>query len=276
MAGRLEGKVAIVTGGASGIGEATIRRFTSEGARCVIADVQEDLGHALASDLGEELVRFRACDVTSEDEVAALVDFAVAEFGTLDCMFNNAGILGALGPIADTSTEAWELTMAVMVRGAYLGCKHAARVMIPRRSGVILNTASTASIVGGLGAHAYTVAKHAVLGLTRSVASELAQYTVRTNCIAPGRVLTPMTESLGDPEQSLEEAAERIRSKSPLGRSGEPIDIANAALYLASDEASYVNGHCLVVDAGKTTAAQPSEFVNYSAVIVREGGRRGL
>ena len=268
MSGRLEGKVAIVTGGASGIGAATVRRFVHEGARCVVADLQDELGESLAAELGDA-AHFVRCNVTNEDEVAALVKSTVERFGRLDCMFNNAGILGAVGPIADTPTEAWDTTIAVMVRGAYLGCKYAAREMIPQRSGVILNTASTASIVGGLGAHAYTVAKHAVLGLTRSVASELAQYTIRTNCIAPGRVLTPMTDSLGPSDLSREEAEALIRERSPLGRSGYPEDIANAALYLASDEASYVNGHCLVVDAGVTTAPRPSEFVKYDSGLVR-------
>jgi NAD(P)-dependent dehydrogenase (short-subunit alcohol dehydrogenase family) len=180
-----------------------------------------------------------------------------------------------MGPIADTPLEAWEITMNVIVRGTFLGCKHAARVMIPQRSGVILNTASTASLRGGLGSHAYTVAKHAVLGLTRSVASELAQYTIRTNCIAPGRVVTPMTRSL-DGGATVDETGEHIKSASPLGRAGTADDIAYAALYLASDEGSYVNGHCLVVDAGKTMAGQPSPFVNFTDVLWREGGRKGL
>src|SRR3954465_12057455 len=170
---RLEGRVAIVTGGASGIGAGTVRRFAEEGARVVIGDLDLDGGKRLADGLGDA-ARFAATDVSAEEDIAALVDFAVSEFGGLDIMFNNAGILGAVGPIADTTGAAWDRPIAVLLRSVYLGMKHAARVMVPRQSGVILSTASTAGIVGGLGPHAYTACKHAVVGLTKSVAAELA------------------------------------------------------------------------------------------------------
>jgi len=164
MSGRLDGKVAVVTGGASGIGEGTVRRFVAEGARCVVADIQP--GAALVAELGEA-TRFVRTDVTVEADVAAAVDLAVGAFGRLDVMFNNAGIVGAVGTLADTTVEAWDATMAVLLRGVFLGMKHAARVMVPQRSGAILSMSSTAGVMGGLGPHAYTAAKHAVIGLTR-------------------------------------------------------------------------------------------------------------
>ena len=180
MTGRLDGRVAIVTGGASGIGEVTVRRFVEEGARVVIADLQAGLGEALRSELGD-VARFIRTDVTVEANVAAAVDLAVSEFGQLDVMFNNAGVVGAIGPIADTTADAWNFTIAVLLGGAFHGMKHAARVMIPRKSGSVITTSSIAGVTGGLGPHAYTAAKHAVIGLTKSVASELAMH-------APGPV----------------------------------------------------------------------------------------
>ena len=135
MSGRLEGKVAVITGGASGIGAGTTQRFVEEGARVVIADLQDDAGQALAAELGDA-VRSIRCDVTEEADLAAAVDHAVAEFGQLDVMFNNAGIVGVIGPIADTPADGWDRTVAVLLRGVFLGTKHAARVMVPQRSGV--------------------------------------------------------------------------------------------------------------------------------------------
>lgn len=276
MGERVKDKVAVITGGACGIGQATARRFVEEGASVIIADLQGEAGKALAAELGPK-ARFIRTDVTREEDVAAAVDMAVSMFGRLDCMINNAGIVGAVGPIKDTSVEAWDLTIAVLLRGVFLGMKHAARVMIPQKSGCILSLSSTAGITGGLGSHAYTAAKHAVVGLTKSVASELGQHRIRVNAVAPGNIATPMTADVitGDPS-NLEGAEEAIRYISPLGIAGLPIDIANALLFLASDEARYISGHTLVVDAGQTTGAAPSMFHMMESGIIREAGRRGV
>jgi NAD(P)-dependent dehydrogenase (short-subunit alcohol dehydrogenase family) len=276
MGERLKDKVAVITGGACGIGEGTARRFVEEGASVIISDLQVEAGEALAKDLGN-VARFIRTDVTQEEEVAAAVDLAVSEFGRLDCMINNAGIVGAIGSIKDTAAEAWDATIAVLLRGVFLGIKHATRVMIPQQSGSIISLASTAGVQGGLGAHAYTAAKHAVVGLTKSVASEVGQQHVRVNAVAPGNIVTPMTADVvtGNPTDfgATEQA---IKMMSPLGIAGLPIDIANALLYLASDESRYVSGHTLVVDAGQTTGAIPSVFHMMDAGIIREAGRRDV
>ncbi len=279
MAGRLEGKTAVITGGASGIGAGTAELFAEHGANVVVADLQEEAGRAFVADLVDrfdDVARFAACDVTSEADVAAAVDLAVAEFGRLDIMFNNAGIVGVVGRIAETDVDAWDHTMAILLRGVFLGTKHAARVMTEGHQrgdsgdgvatggtgGVIINTSSVAGVVGGLGPHAYTTAKHAVVGMTRSVANELAASGIRVNAISPGSTVTAMTAKVttGDAED-VGGATELIASGSPLGVAGVPADIAAAALYLASDDARYVSGHNLVVDAGLTTAgAAPTPF----------------
>jgi len=276
MGERLKGRVAVVTGGARGIGEGTVRRFVEEGASVIISDLQAEAGEALARELCAA-ARFIRTDVTREEDVAAAVDLAVREFGRLDCMINNAGIVGAIGSIKDTSVKAWDATIAVLLRGVFLGMKHAARVMIPQQSGSIVSLASTAGVMGGLGPHAYTAAKHAVVGLTKSVASELGQHHIRVNAVAPGNIVTPLTADVvtGDPA-NYGVTEEAIRVMSPLGIAGFPIDIANALLYLASDEARYVTGHTLVVDAGQTTGAKPSMFHLMDAGIIREAGRRDI
>lgn len=251
---RLEDKVAVVTGAASGIGEGTARRFVEEGAKVVIADFQPEAGAALADELGDDAV-FHHTDVTVEANVAAAVDLAVDTWGRLDCMFNNAGIVGAVGPISQTSNEAWSGTIDVLLHGVFYGIKHAARIMGPQGSGSIISTSSTAGVMGGLGPHGYTAAKHAVIGLTKSVANELAQHSVRVNAISPGNTVTAMTAGVGTGDHTdIEGAAKYIGKGSPLGYAGFPEDIANAALYLASDESKYVSGHTLVVDAGQTTS----------------------
>ncbi|WP_419842742.1 glucose 1-dehydrogenase [Candidatus Poriferisodalis sp.] len=274
--GRLDGKVAVITGGASGLGEGTVRRFVEEGARVVVADIQEAAARELVSSLGDA-TRFQRTDVTQEADVEAAVGAAVREFGRLDCMFNNAGIVGAVGSITQTSAEAWDESLSILLRGVFLGCKHAARVMIDQGSGAIISTSSVAGVVGGLGPHAYTAAKHGVIGLTKSVANELAQHGVRANAIAPGSIVTAMTASVisGD-HTDTDTAQQHISGGSPLGFGGMPIDIANAALYLASDEARYLSGHCLVVDAGFTAAgAVPNRFHRGDGSVIGEAGRRG-
>ena len=272
--GRLEGKVAVITGGASGIGEGTARRFVEEGARVIIADLQEEPGRALAAALGSS-ARFVHTDVTDESQIARVVDTAVAEFGTLDVMFNNAGIVGAVGRIADTSAEQWDRTVSILMRAVFLGMKHAARVMVPRNSGAILSTSSTAGILGGLGPHCYTACKHAVIGLTKSVASELAPSGVRVNAISPGNTVTAMTSAVmtGDPT-AFETATKHIAAGSLLGIPGLPVDIANAAVFLASDEARYITAHTLVVDAGQTAIGGNGRFHQQDSALVREAGIR--
>ena len=274
MTGRLDGKVAVITGAASGIGAGTARRFVEEGASVIVADLQADAGAAVADELGAA-ARFARTDVTNEDDVAAAVDLAVSAFGRLDVMFNNAGIVGAVGSIAEMPIEAWDNTVAILLRGVFLGTKHAARVMIPQESGVIISTSSTAGILGGLGPHAYTAAKHGVIGLTKSVANELAPYGIRVNAISPGNTVTAMTASVGggDPDD-LEPITGHISSTSPLGYAGFPADIAAAATYLASDDARYVSGHTLVVDAGQTTSGMtPNRMNRGSARQIHEAGR---
>jgi NAD(P)-dependent dehydrogenase (short-subunit alcohol dehydrogenase family) len=271
---RLAGKVACITGAASGIGAESARVFAAEGARVVLADRQEERGRALASAIGAA-ARFVPCDVTREPDVAGAVELAVSSFGQLDVMVNNAGIVGAVGPIAATSADAWDATLAVLLRGVFLGMKHAARVMIPRKSGVILSVASTAGVVGGLGPHAYTAAKHGVVGLTKSVASELAPLGIRVNAVAPGNTVTAMTSALiaGDPDDTTK-TERAIARRSALGIAGEPRDIAQALLYLASDDARYVTAHTLVVDSGETSAIGRTAFHDAPSEVIREAGRR--
>jgi NAD(P)-dependent dehydrogenase (short-subunit alcohol dehydrogenase family) len=274
MGSRLSGKIAVITGAASGIGEATAIRFVEEGARVIVSDMQVESGRAVAERLGDS-ARFIETDVTDEAQVAAAVNLAMTTWGRLDCMFNNAGVVGAVGPIADTPADAWERTIAVLLHSVFYGTKHAARVMIPVRSGVILSTTSIAGVIGGLGPHGYTAAKHAVVGLTKSAASELNQHGIRVNTIAPGTIPTALTASLmGDPN-NLAAVAEHAKNTNGLGIASDPMDIANAALYLASDEARLVSGHTLVVDAGRSVNGGSARFTNAAPAMLREAGRTG-
>ena len=283
MAGRVEGKVAVVTGAASGLGEATARLMHAEGASVILTDIQDDRGQRVAADLGDR-ARYLHCDVTSEPDVAQAVDEAVREFGRLDCMFNNAGIVGTQGGIDEIPLEEYEFTMAVLLRSVFLGMKHAARVMKPQCSGVILNTTSIGGLQGGLGPHVYGAAKGAVVALTKNVAAELGAWSIRVNAIAPGKILTPMNAAnlTGDPE-AMDQAREAFATRTPLrGRIGEADDIAHAALWLASDDAGFVSGHILVVDGGLTTGSRenvaPGEHGRWAvrSDLVREAGRSGL
>ena len=270
---RLKDKVAIITGAGSGIGAESARRFVEEGARVLIADMQDDKGQAVADELGDAAA-FLHVDVSQEQHVEAAVAEAVAQWGRLDIMFNNAGIIGATGSIAEMSEDAWDRTVGILLKGVFLGMKHAARVMIPQESGVILSTASTAGVLGGLGPHLYTASKHGVVGLTKSVANELGPHGIRVNAIAPGNTVTAMTATIhgGDPTEEAV-VTEHIAGRSLLGTAGVPSDIANAALYLASEESRYVTGHCLVVDAGHTSSGvTQNRFNTGPQSIYREAG----
>ena len=254
---RLDGKVAVITGGASGMGESTVRMFVDEGARVVISDVQDAKGHALADSLAGGAV-YQRTDVTSEEDVQAAIARALDEFGRLDCMFSNAGFGGVLGPIEDTPLDEYEYTMAVLVRGPFLGMKHAAPIMKRQGGGSIISTASVAGLSGGRGPHIYSAAKAAVINLTKSVALELGEHHVRVNCICPGGVATPLlaggiTAATGMTGSDAIEAIKPMLAQfQAVPRSGVGNDIAAAALWLASDEATFVNGHALVVDGGLT------------------------
>ena len=276
MSGRLENKVAVITGGASGIGEGTVRRFIAEGAKCVIADIQNDLAEELAGELGENASAF-CVDVAEETQVEEAVKFAVSEFGSLDIMFNNAGILGSVGPISEIDGDGWLRTIDVLLNSVFYGIKHAAKVMIQQGSGSIINTASTAGVRAGLGPHVYTAAKHGVVGLSQSVATELGPHGIRVNVIAPGGTISGLTARLvtGDHE-NLEKASTIIGAHNPLRRAGRPEDIANAVLYLASDEASFTTGAVLVVDAaGETIADRNHRFVDMGSQTVQEANHSG-
>lgn len=254
---RFSEQCVVVTGGACGIGEATVRGVVAEGGAVVIADLQEDKGRALADELGEAAV-FHCTDVTVEEDIAGAISMARQQFGRLDGMVNNAGIVGAVGSLMETSAEAYDQTMAILSRAVFLGIKHAALAMRPNKRGSIVSLASTAGVVGGLGPHIYTMAKHGVVGLTKSAACELAAYGIRVNAVAPGSTVTPMTTALfGDDAEACERG---IAAASPLGFAAVPADIANAVLYALSDDARYMSGHTLVVDAGQTTGGSAPMF----------------
>jgi NAD(P)-dependent dehydrogenase (short-subunit alcohol dehydrogenase family) len=273
VTGRLDGLVAVVTGGASGIGAATTRRFVDEGGKCVIVDIQDDAGRAVASELGDHAAYVHG-DVSNEDDVAAAVGTAVEHFGGLDCMVNNAGILGAVGPIVDIDAAGWNRTIAVLLTSVFYGVKYAARAMAGR-GGTIINIASTAGVRAGLGPHVYTAAKHGVVGLTQSVAPELGRQGIRVNAIAPGGTVTGLTAyvTTGD-ATNLDEASRRVGRHAALGRPAMPLDIANAALFLASSEASYISGAVLVIDgAGEVIGDRNLRFTEMDPKLVQEAGR---
>ena len=269
--GRLEGKVAIITGGASGIGAATVRLFAQQGARVLCADVQDEKGAKLAEELGASAA-YRHADVSRESDVKALIDDAVKRFGRLDCIFNNAGLAGVGGPIEETPAEGFDATMSVLLRGVFLGMKYAAAVMKQQKSGSIISTASVAGLRTGMAPHTYSAAKAAVIHLTRSVAMELGESGVRVNCICPGGIATPIFgKAFGLDDEGADRVARMMRmplaQMQPIRRAGLPDDIANAALWLASDDSSFVNGHALVVDGGLTGGRMWSEVEERRAAL---------
>jgi len=251
---RLAGKVALITGGASGIGEATVRLFVAEGAAVTIADIQDERGRRLAAELGARTA-FAHTDVSREADVEAAVADAVRRFGRLDCIFNNAGYGGVGGRIEAVTVAGFDETIGVLLRGVLLGMKHAAPVMKRQGGGSIISTASVAGLRSGFGPHVYSAAKAAVIQLTRTVAMELGEHNVRVNCICPGGIATPIFgKGLG---MSVEEADALVplmkgvlENVQPIKRAGLPEDIAQAALWLASDDSTFVNGEALVVDGG--------------------------
>lgn len=248
--GDLDGKVAVVTGGASGMGAAISRRFAAEGARVLVADLDEAGARRVADDIGDAADAVRT-DVSRQADVAAMISRAVERWGGVDVLVNNAGFGGARGPIESISDEDYTLTMDVLLKGPFLGMKHVVPHMKVRGGGSIINTASVAGLLCGEAPHLYSVAKAAVIHLTRSVALELGEHGIRVNAICPGVVATPLAAGRpGVDEEHLDRFRQRYGRYQPIGRVGEPEDIAQAALYLASDRSGFVTGTAHVVDGG--------------------------
>ena len=234
---KLQDKVALITGAGSGIGRAIALEFAREGAKVLVAELDEAAGRAVADELGAQ-ARFQRCDVTNEDEVRTTVQAATDAFGRLDIMVNNAGV----------ASDDWDTTLAVNLSGVYYGCKHAAESMAARGGGVIINLASILGLVGIGAADPYVAAKHGVVGLTRNFAITYAGRGVRVNCINPGFIETPMTRGFTETPG----IHQQIEGQTPMGRWGKPEEVAKAALFLASDDSSFMTGAPLIVDGGWT------------------------
>ena len=245
-------RVAVVTGAGGGIGLEIARQVVAGGGAVVLGDLNEDRGRAAIADLdGADRVRFARVDVAEEDDVARLVTLAVEAYGTLDAMFNNAGIGGAFGPITEQIVDDWDTTFAVNVRSVFLGTKHAARAMIAHGGGgAIVNTASIAGLTGGGGPQAYSATKAAVISLTQTTAVELAPHHIRVNAVCPGAIYTELLHR-GRPE-STDEWREQIQ---PWPERGQPDMIAEVATWLASDAARFVTGAAVTADGGLMAAA---------------------
>jgi NAD(P)-dependent dehydrogenase (short-subunit alcohol dehydrogenase family) len=262
VAGRLEGKVAVVTGAASGIGLGTVELFVAEGASVVAADIQDEKGRMLEQRFGGK-VRYAHCDVTAEDEIAAALQLASSEFGGLDVLFNNAGISDGMRVIAEIEAQTWSWIFDVLVRGPALGMKHAVPLMLERGGGSIINTASIAGLQAGWGPIAYSSAKASVIHMSRCAAAQLSPQKIRVNAICPGLIATSIFgASMGLPREVADQMAARIAENAPkaqpVPKAGMPEDIAQAALWLASDASAFVSGTHIVVDGGITVGGRHS------------------
>jgi NAD(P)-dependent dehydrogenase (short-subunit alcohol dehydrogenase family) len=260
MTKELAGKVAIVTGGASGLGRATAELFVANGAAVVIADVDVDAGKQLADSLGDT-ADFKCTDVADADQVQALVDFAVDRFGGLHVMCNNAGIGGALVGFLHDDLADFNRVMNVNLYGAMVGSQRAARHMKKNGGGSIVNISSIAGINAGAGVLTYRASKAALIHFSKSIAIELGRYGIRVNCIAPAHIATAITRY---------DMAPVMAASQPLPRQGQPEDVANAALYLASDRSAQVTGVVLPVDGGTTAGPPPAR--HQPAAAASEGG----
>jgi meso-butanediol dehydrogenase / (S,S)-butanediol dehydrogenase / diacetyl reductase len=248
---KLAGKVALVTGAGSGIGQAIAVLFAAEGAGVGVADFSEAGGNATVSQIraaGGEAEFFRV-DVSRSAEVKAVVDGALRRWGQLDILCNNAGI-GVAATVVETAEEDWDRTLAVDLKGVFLGCKYAIPPMIARGGGVIVNTASVAGQVGVLNRAAYCAAKAGVVGLTKSVAVDYIGQNIRINAICPGTVDSPWIQKILSAQPDPVAERQRMVERQPMGRMGEPAEIAKAALYLACDDSAFVTGTALIIDGG--------------------------
>jgi len=257
MAGRFEGKVALVTGSASGIGAATARRLAAEGARLVLGDLDEKRGEQVAAEIDAtgKRVAFRSLDVCDREAVEALTQTAVDRFGRLDVVFNNAGI-GTYGLVPDMDPEVWHRIIDVDLHSVYYGCRAAVPRLRASGGGAIVNTASISGLLGDYGLAAYNAAKGAVVNFTRTMALDHAREGIRTNAVCPGPIETPLTA----PMLQIPALMEQYRANIPMGRLGRPEEVAAVVAFLASDDASYVNGACLAVDGGVTCWTGQNNF----------------
>jgi NAD(P)-dependent dehydrogenase (short-subunit alcohol dehydrogenase family) len=260
MSGRLDGKVAVITGGCSGIGLGTVEMFVREGARVVAGDVQDAKG-AMLEQRFPEAVRYAHCDVTEEAQVAATCALAAEAFGGLDVIFNNAGVAGMPGGAETMTVEGWDGIFALLVRGPALGMKHALPLMRARGGGSIINTASIAGLQAGWGPLAYSTAKAAVIHMSRCAAAEFSPQNIRVNAICPGLIATSIFgTALGMARDAADQMAAMVAQNAqvaqPIKKAGLPEDIAAAALYLASDESRFVTGTHIVVDGGITIGSR--------------------
>jgi NAD(P)-dependent dehydrogenase (short-subunit alcohol dehydrogenase family) len=299
MPGRLEGKVAVITGGASGMGLATVERFVEEGASVVFCDLAPKSGTELADRIGEVKARlhhsrrveggpndgyaiadrvggratFVAADITDPDQLGDVIDTAVERYGGIDVMYNNAGIGGNEGSIVDCDDDIWDRVVDVDLKAVWRGIKLAAPHIAERGGGSIISTASVAAILGFPGLGAYGAAKAGVTALTRVAAIELAHQSIRVNAILPGGIVTPILydSPLRDEPLDPELLRAGMAQGQPIPRAGEPLDIANAALWLASDESSFVTGQCIVVDGG--LSIEPDSRLRGGRTITATGNR---
>jgi NAD(P)-dependent dehydrogenase (short-subunit alcohol dehydrogenase family) len=267
--GALDGQVAIITGGTSGIGARTAELFVAEGAKVVVAGRRQAEGQSLAKAIGAIFMR---TDVTKESDIKALIDETLAKLGRLDCLFNNAGNPGRLTSIADLDMEHFDLVIATHLRAVMLGMKYAAPAMIRQGSGSIINTGSIAGLRAGFSAHSYSAAKAAVIHVTRCVAAELGEKGVRVNSISPGAIVTGIfAKGAGVADTAADNTAdslkERFAALQPLPRAGLPEDVAQAALFLASDAGSFISGRDLAVDGGVLGGSRWSQLLKNRAAM---------
>ncbi|HZM56481.1 MAG TPA: SDR family oxidoreductase [Acidimicrobiales bacterium] len=281
---RLEGRRTVITGAASGIGEATSRLFVAEGASVVLADVEVERGERLAAELGDR-ARFVQVDVAEEGAIERALDESVDTFGGLDVLFNNAGNPGSLGRVEDIDMALFDRTVAIHLRGVFLGIRAAARIMRPQGHGSIINTSSVAGLRANYGGHDYSAAKAAIAQLTRTTANELGEDGVRVNAIRPGAIATSIFGRGAGLDADAAESTVPVMEMAladvaPMKRTGQPIDIAECALWLASDSSAYVNGQAIAVDGGlvtgptyRTSRARTEEMVPMLVEVAEQASR---